>query len=163
MSANKKAQAMVIDLILLVLIATIIFVFLSSQVENKSSDTGIIRSQSSYIQRLLISTLQYEVSNGTYQNATVAELLGRHLCNEGSFSSQLNTTVNEAINSLGKDNNYFIFISKTSTKTVAVYNNESCVRTEHINLAIAELDMPCSKTAEITLGTWPTSQEVETC
>ena len=161
---SRRAQGMVIDLIMLVLIATMFFIFLSSQVANKSTDTGVIRSQSSYIQRLMISVLNYEVPNGTYKNATVAELLGKYHCGNTSLHSTINSTVMQAMKELSKEDHYFIFISKaTSYGTIAVYNNLSCVKTETISIAKHTLDFPCSKTAELTLGIWPSSQEVEPC
>jgi hypothetical protein len=155
---------MVIDLIMLVLIATMFFIFLSSQVANKSAETGIIRSQSSYIQHLMISVLNYEVSNGTYKNATVAELLGRYHCGSTSLYNTINSTITQAMKDLSKENHYFIFISTVSASDqLAVYDRYDCVKTETINIAKHSLDLPCSKTAELTLGVWPSSQEVQPC
>jgi hypothetical protein len=155
---------MVIDLIMLVLIATMFFIFLSSQVANKAADTGIIRSQSSYIQRLMISVLNYEVQNGTYKNLTVAELLGRYHCNDHSLGDTVNSTITQAMKELSKEDHYFIFISTVSASDqLAVYDRYDCVKTETISIAKYTLDFPCSKTAELTLGIWPSSQEVQPC
>lgn len=155
---------MVIDLIMLVLIATLFFIFLSSQVANEARDTGVIRSQSSYIQRLMISVIDYPVQNGTYQNATVAELIGAYHCNipNKPSSSIINSTVYDAVSKLGKDNYYFIF-TYSPTIATAVYNNYSCVKTETINIAKFNMDLPCNKTVDLTLGIWPASQKVEPC
>jgi hypothetical protein len=160
--ANKKAQGMIVDLILLVLISSVFFLFLSHQTAEQSVNAGIIRSQSAYVQKLLISTLDYKIENGTYQNATISELIGMSYCPDSSvYKTEINDSVNYIIEKLNKENYYFIF-TYGDTVNRAVYNNLSCIKTERINLAIADLQLPCGNVT-VKLGIWPTMMEVESC
>lgn len=159
--ANKKAQAMVVDLILLILICSIFFLFMSNHVGKQAIETGKIRSQSAYTQKLLISTLNYRISGGEYSGIAVAELIGMGLCNEEDYHDLINSSVHEAIIGLNKQDYHFIFVYG-NTASEAVYDYLPCVKTPGINLASAEMEFSCNN-ATISLGIWPASMGVESC
>lgn len=171
MLANKKTQGMVIDLILLIIISSIFFIYLSHQTSEQSINTGAIRSQSAYVQNLLTSTLNYK----TDENATIAELVGMNYCNT-STKSKIGTSVNYVMEKLNKPDYYFIFTACPDgdcSSNIAVCNEEvsnmygsCCVKTERINIALFNLTLPsvCNhKNVMVSLGIWPKSMEVEKC
>ena len=152
---------MVIDMILLILICSIFFLFMSNYVGNQAITAGTIRSQSAYTQKLLINTLNYRSTEEPYQGAAIAELIGVDLCSEPSYKDAINNSVHEAVSALNKQGHYFIF-TYGDTITYAVYNNLSCVKTEKINIALIDMEFFCGN-ATMSLGIWPASMEVESC
>jgi hypothetical protein len=145
---------MVVDLIMLVIISSAFFLFLSSLDVNSSIDAATIRSQGAYTQRLLFSLLNYQTENGT-----IAELVGAEYCIQDT-DSLINSSVHSAMAGLDVRRSNFIFLYGD---TKAVYNNLSCVRTERINLATFDLSLPCQDNVVLSLGYWPKTQEVEPC
>ena len=156
MPVNKKGQGMIIDIILLVLISSIFFIFLSSQSTGQSMGIATARSQSTYSQHMLLSILNYHNGSGT-----VAELIGADYCFE-NMRSEINSSVHNAFSSLDIKNSYFIFIYGNSSNRV-VYNNVSCVKTESINLATFNMSLPCQDNIIVSFGYWSKSQKVEIC
>ena len=148
---------MIADLIMLIIISSIFFLFLSSQHIEKSVTAGTIRAQSVYTQNLLRSILNYQTPNGT-----VAELVGADYC-IGNWNPTINSSVHQAFTQLETKNSYFIFLYGTTQDRV-VFNNASCVRTEQVNLATFDMSLPCSPgSATVSLGYWPKTQVVESC
>ena len=159
--ASKKSQAMVVELIVLILICSIFFLFMSNNVGQQAITAGTMRSQSTYTQKLLISTLNYKMIEGVYEGATIAELIGTDLCSGTNHQSNITSSVHEAMDFLNKPGHYFIFTYGDSINK-AVYNNLSCVKTEKITVASTDMEFYCGN-ATVTLGIWPASMEVESC
>lgn len=157
MSANKKSQAMVIDLIMLVIISSIFFIFLSSQSAGQSINAATIRSQSIYTERMLLSILNYQTPDGT-----VAELIGANYC-INDVTTLINASVQSAFSKLDAKDSYFILTYENQSGLSAVYNNVSCVKTEHINLATFNMSLPCHDNIMVTFGYWPKTEQVEPC
>lgn len=173
MLANKKAQAMIIDLILLIIISSIFFIYLSRQTSEQSINAGAVRSQSAYVQNLLMSTLNYK----TDENATIAELIGMNYCGNHT-RNKVNASVNYVMEKLNKPDYYFIFTAcadgNCSSSSLAVCSEEvsnkygsCCVKTEKINIALFNLTLPgaCGshENVMVSLGIWPKSMEVKKC
>jgi hypothetical protein len=172
--AGKKGQAMVVDLILLVIISSFFFLFLSQQVGNQSINAGAIRSQSNFNDKLMLSLLNYRVKDSFYQNATVLELADAYHCGHDELLYKpkdfLNNTINQFMNNMSKKNYLFIFISESPQNTVYSCSPEvsnkygkCCVKTEKISVSVMETDLPCGGISKKELGIWPASMEVEAC
>jgi len=155
-SVNKKAQGMIIDIILLVLISSIFFIFLSSQSTGQSMGIATARSQSTYSQHMLLSILNYQNIGGT-----VAEFIGVDYCLK-NMRSEINSSVHNAFSNLDTKDSYFIFMYGNTSNRV-VYNNVSCVKTEGVNLATFNMSLPCQDNVIVSFGYWPKSQRVEPC
>ena len=147
---------MVIDLIMLVIISSVFFIFLSSQSAEKSVNSATVRSQSMYTERMLLSMLGYQTPNGT-----IAELIGADYCIKDS-KALINSSVQQAFSNLDTKDSYFIFIYGTSLNRV-VYNNVSCVKTEQVNLATFNMSLPCRDNVIVSFGYWPKTEVVEQC
>ncbi|MDD5182153.1 MAG: hypothetical protein PHC66_03215 [Candidatus Nanoarchaeia archaeon] len=168
---------MVIDLIMLVLISSIFFIVVSSQMSHQATDAGVIRTKSVQIQRTLIALLNSQADNTTlYPNATVAELIGKNYCGT-SMAANINNTVLDSMQKVNRPGYYFILTSCpegecNDSKSFAVCSPEiesnfsCCVKTENINVAKLHLNLPstCSyHYATVEMGIWPGSIEVEKC
>jgi len=155
---------MVIDLILLILVSSMFFIFLSSQTGTQTIESGVTRAQSTFIQRLLITNLNYKIDSGSYANSTVAELISEYHCGNSGTKSTINSTIKNVTETLAKEDHHFIFMSETSSLSrIIVYDYADCVKTEEITVARTILNLPCGKNATIVFGIWPASQEVQTC
>ena len=167
---------MVIDLMMFILIASVFFLIVSSQMSHQSSDAAVIRTQSMQIQRTMIALMNSRVeSNSTFApNATVAELIGERYCSSSQTAvfDKLNETAQNVMRLINKPNSYFIltFCPKDdcSQKDMGVCSPEidskfNCsIKIEGINVARMHMNLPCSyKYATIELGIWPSSMEVE--
>ncbi len=162
MLVNKKAQGMVIDLILLILISSVFFLFLSHQTGEQSINAGVIRSQSAYVQKLLISTLNYKINDSVYENATIAELIGMSYCPTSfAYRDEINESVHYVMEKMNKKDYHFIF-TYGNTISRTVYDYLPCVKTEKINIATINLQLTC-KNVTVKLGIWPKTMEVEAC
>lgn len=151
--------------------------FLSHQMNEQSINTGALRSQSVYIQKLLISTLNYRIPSGSYyENASTASLIGMNYC--GKYTKgEVNETVNYVISKLNKPNNYFIFTAcpngNCDKNPIAICSDDvtekfgsCCVKTEKITIATFNMSLPegCNYNyVIISLGIWPKTMEVESC
>ena len=165
---NKKGQGTIVDLIVLVLIVSILIIFLGNQAAGRAVEAGKSRAQSAYVQRLLITTLNYS-HKGT--NGTIAERIGVHYCsNIGiNFEDELMDTLEK----LNKENHHFIFsICPEGNCIEAVCseyieeNYDCCIKTERINIAFFNMSLPsgCNNDyIEICLGIWPKTMRVEKC
>lgn len=162
---------MIIDLILLIIITSLFFLFLSQQTGKTAFEAQAISNQNSYAHELLTSTLQYNM-NSTYENATVAELINAFHCGNTGVKADLNQTINSVISSFGKKDYYFILKSQApgaalesfgSCSSYIESNYSCCVKIEKITLANFDLNLTCNSTASISLGVWPKSIEVKPC
>ena len=149
---------MVIDLIMLVIISSIFFIFLSSQNAGQSVNAATIRSQSMYSEKTLFSILNYQTPNGT-----IVELMAADYCiNPGTYKNIINSSVQSAFSKLDtKDSNFILMYGSTLSKVV--YNNASCVKTESINLATYNMSLPCRDNVIISFGYWSKTEAVEPC
>lgn len=146
---------MVIDLIMLVVISSIFFIFLSSQSAGQSVNAATIRSQSVYTERMLLSILNYQTPNGT-----IAELIGANYC-ISDVTALINASVQSAFSNLSTKDSYFIFVYYPNK--LAVFNNASCIKTESINLATYNMSLPCRDNVIISFGYWSKTEAVEPC
>lgn len=172
MLANK-AQAMVVDLILLVVITSIFFIFMSQQSSNQGIDAGIIKSQNFYTDKLLNAVLNQEIKDSTFKNAKVSELIGALHCDMGGTYPTINKTINEMLLNVSKQNHYFILSSVSKDANTSYIascspyiesNFGCCVNIEKMTTSTIELDLPCNNSkATISLGVWPKSMEVQPC
>lgn len=164
---NKKAQGTVIDLIILVLIVSIMIIFLGNQTTGMSLDAGRSRAQSAYVQRILITTLDYSPPS---VNGTIAERIGMNYCDEEiDFEEELRNT----IEILNKPGHYFIFSicpeGNCAEGICSEFIEESygcCIKTERINLAFFNMSLPSDckiSYVELYLGIWPETTKVEQC
>jgi len=157
MSSNK-AQTMIIDILLLIIVL-ILFIAIINKSNNYTKTINLLNSknQNEYADNLLITIL-----NSYAGNSTILEKISMEHCNNENNYYLLNESVFKIMNKIGKEDNYFIFIYNKERKR-AIYNNYSCIKTEHISLASIHINLPCNKNTDLILGTWPKSQKVETC
>lgn len=162
---------MVVDLILLIIITSVFFIFLSQQTGHIALEAETIRSQNSYMRSLLSATLNYKI-NSTYQNATVAEAISAYHCNLNVDKSTLANITRSIVENLSKKNYYFILTSEASDAPFKNFgvcskfieeNYSCCVKIEKITLSTVNIDLPCNSTAKITFGAFPDSIEVKKC
>lgn len=173
---GTRAQGMVVDLLMLIIVSTILFIILSSQMSHQAPDAGVIRSKSTQIQRTLITLLNAEADNSTsVENATIAELIGMKYCGNDTFSD-LNKTVQNTMNRIIKTDSYFIFSfcgngdctkPKSGVCSPSIESNFSCcIKTDKITVARLNLNLPegCSKKyVAVEIGIWPKNVGVESC
>jgi hypothetical protein len=166
---------MIVDLMLLVLISSLFFIFLGTQMTSSSAETAAIRNRNTFTQKLLFSTLSYGVQNGSYTNATIAELIAEYHCGAISYSPEfLNLEINSLMFKLNKPDYYFILHSTStrgdnydntyacSPEVFAVYGS-CCVKTEKVNIAVIDFSLLCGGNATVSLGVWPSNMKVESC
>lgn len=172
MLVNKKSQAIVIDLIILVILVSALFMYLSHQTNEQSISAESIRAQNSYTQMLLTATLKYNTAG----NATIAELIEMNYCGH-STNSKINESVNYIMKKLNKQDYYFIFTacadgncginpSAICSKEIIDKYGGCCVKTERINIASYNLTLPSScnhRNVVVSLGVWPKSMGVKKC
>lgn len=165
---GNRAQGMIVDLVLLILISGIFFMFLSNQLIKRGVDAGVVRAQSNYVQKLLISMLSYG------NNSTIAEMISLDVClnvYDEYLEQEIKENINYIINKLNKKGYYYIFTACTDMGcNIVLCDNEvkekygrCCIRTKEINLAKFKMELPCGGTLETTLGIWPKSMVVEPC
>ena len=150
---NKKSQAVLIDLMVLLLLISIVSVMVISYSGAKSFESAKSRYESVKVQKLLIAVLNYEKDN-----LTIAERIGLRTC--GKISKEdVEENIKEAMQQLNKGYHY-IFIYDNHV----VFDKYKCVKIKDIVLANAELYVPCrDKPVQISLGIWPKSKQVEPC
>jgi len=149
---NKKSQAVLIDLMVLLLLISIVSVMIISYSGAKSFESAKSRYESVKVQKLLIAVLNYEK-----ENLTTAERIGLRTCGK---SVDVEENIKEAMQQLNKGYHY-IFIYDNAPP---IYDKYKCVKIKDIVLANAELYVPCrDKPVQISLGIWPKSKQVEPC
>lgn len=167
---------MVIDLIMLILISSVFFLIVSSQMSHQSSDAAAIRTKSMQIQRTMIALLnaRSDINSTLAPNATVAELISAKYCSTFNITD-FNNTVMKMMQIINKPDNYFILLSCaegncTDSKSFGICSPEieskfNCsIKIENINVARLSLNLPSNCTKDYTdveLGIWPSSMEVE--
>ena len=162
---NKKAQGAIVDLLILIIIVSLMVLFLGNQATGRAVESGRSRAQSAYVQRLLITTLNYWDSE---INGTIAEGIGMSYCGEDSKVIEI---INSTIERTNKPGHYYILtICPDGNCTHGIcseYISEKygCrIRTEHINIAFFNMTLPttCDKDfIEIYLGIWPETMRIE--
>lgn len=170
---------MIVDLILLVLITSMFFLFLGTQTTAQSAETGASRSRNTFTQKLLLTTMGYKTETAEFGNLTIAELLENYHC--GYFGAYignydfLDAEINALLNKTNKQDYYFIFKSESdllngydvayscSPDIKSGYN--CCIRTEKVSIAVLNLKLYCeaNSSATISIGIWPKSMGVESC
>ncbi len=169
MLVNKKGQGAIVDLLILIIIVSLMVVFLGNQTTGRAIEAGRSRAQSAYVQRLLITTLDYSDDRGK-----ISELIGISYGNESKSTEYINNFIEETITTtLNKTKYYYIFsicpenyCKNLCSDEIYEKYGECCIRTEKITLAFFNMSLPDSYDndfVEIYLGVWPNNMRVEKC
>ncbi|MBR9677873.1 MAG: hypothetical protein GOU97_01070 [Nanoarchaeota archaeon] len=159
--SGTKAQVSPISILLALLGVSILAIFLLSHDNRQSINTQALRYSSSYTQKQLQATLNYETPHGK-----IVTLLSQYICHwDEDVKTKIDETLPEVLNNLSRKNYNYILAIKNEEgylEEPRYYNNVSSACLQSITLAKQNIKTRCTS-FEVVLGTWKQGEEVDNC